>query len=119
MFDLAQELELSSTPGDAGAEILVGPSGQFVYGSSRGSGVVLVYSLEEDDTLVKVQEYNLSGTWPRSMAIRDNLMVVADQYGEAIQVLNIDPVTGMLNTDNMEHNTLAAPPGPSFVGFME
>jgi len=119
MFDLAQELELSSTPGDAGAEILVGPSGQFVYGSSRGSGVVLVYSLEEDDTLVKVQEYNLSGTWPRSMAIRDSLMVVADQYGEAIQVLNIDPVTGMLNTDNMDHNTFAAPPGPSFVGFME
>ena len=43
MFDLLQELELSSTETDAGAEILVGPSGQFVYVSSRGTGVVVVY----------------------------------------------------------------------------
>ena len=42
-FDLLQELELSSTPGDAGAEILVDSTGQFVYASSRGSGVVIVY----------------------------------------------------------------------------
>ena len=42
-LDLLQELELSSTPGDAGAEILLGSTGQFVYASSRGSGVVVVY----------------------------------------------------------------------------
>ena len=42
-LDLIQELELSSTPGDAGAEILVGPTGEFVYASSRGTGVVVVY----------------------------------------------------------------------------
>ena len=42
-LELLQELELSSTPGDAGAEILLGSTGEFVYGSSRGSGVVVVY----------------------------------------------------------------------------
>ena len=42
-LDLIQELQLSSTPGDAGAEILVGPTGEFVYASSRGTGVVVVY----------------------------------------------------------------------------
>ena len=42
-LELLQELELSSTPGDAGAEILVGPTGEFVYASSRGTGVVVVY----------------------------------------------------------------------------
>ena len=45
-LELLQELELSSTPGDAGAEILVGPTGQFIYASSRGSGVVVVYRWE-------------------------------------------------------------------------
>ena len=44
-LELIQELELSSTPGDAGAEILVGPTGEFVYASSRGTGVVVVYRL--------------------------------------------------------------------------
>ena len=42
-LELLQELELSSTQGDAGAEILVGTTGKFVYASSRGSGVVVVY----------------------------------------------------------------------------
>ena len=115
MFELAQELELSSTPGDAGAEILVGPSGQFVYGTSRGSGVVLVYRLEEDDTLVKVQEFNLSGTWPRSMAIRDNLMAVIDQKGASLQLLEIDSATGMLS--GSPDNVYSTPPGPAFVDF--
>ena len=80
-FELAQELELSSTDGDAGAEILVSADGKFVYGSSRGSGVVLVYQLEADNSLIKIQEYNLAGTWPRSMAIGDNMMVVVDKFG--------------------------------------
>merc|ERR1712066_677677 len=62
-LELLQELELSTTPGDAGAEILVGPTGEFVYASSRGTGVVVVYKLETD-SLVRLQEFQLSGSWP-------------------------------------------------------
>ena len=116
-LDLAQELELAGVDGDAGAEILVGPSGEYVYGSSRGSGVVVVYRLESDDTLTKVQEYKLAGTWPRSMAIRDSMMVVIDQYGDSVQLLSIDPSTGLLS-GNPDH-VWPTPPGPSFVDFMD
>ena len=116
MFDLAQEVELSSTEGDAGAEILVGANGEFVYASSRGTGVVVVYKLEQDDSLVKMQEFNLVGTWPRSMAIRDTMMVVTDEHGDTVQLLEIDPTTGMLSGN--PNNVYKTPTRPSFVDFM-
>jgi len=116
-FELAQELELSSTDGDAGAEILVSADGKFVYGSSRGSGVVLVYQLEADNSLIKIQEYNLAGTWPRSMAIRDNMMVVVDKFGPTIQLLKVDTTTGMISGN--PDNVYPTPDSPSFVDFMD
>jgi len=116
-FELAQELELSSTDGDAGAEILVSADGKFVYGSSRGSGVVLVYQLEADNSLIKIQEYNLAGTWPRSMAIRDNMMVVVDKFGPTIQLLEVDTTTGMISGN--PDNVYPTPDSPSFVDFMD
>ena len=119
MFNLEQELELSSDPNDAGAEILVGPTGQFVYGSSRGTGVVVVYQLMDDNTLIKIQEYSLAGTWPRSMAIRDNQLVVIDQYGPSLQLLEIDPASGKININGDPDIVVSTPDGPSFVDFMD
>jgi len=113
-LELIQELELSSNGGDAGAEILVGPTGQFIYASSRGTGVVVVYRLE-GDTLTRVEEFNLIGSWPRSMAIRDSVMVVIDQYGDSVQVVTIDQETGRLQGGAL-YNT---PSAPSFVDFMD
>ena len=116
LFDKVQDLELSVIEGEQfGAEILVDSSGQFVYGSSRGAGEVLVYKLQDDDTLTKIQTFNLSGIWPRSMAIRDNLMAVIDQHGDSLQLLEINPATGILsgNPDKI----YSTPPGPTFVDF--
>jgi len=114
-LELLQELEVSSNGDNTGGEILVGPSGQFVYASSRGTGVVVVYRLEADDTLVWVEEFNLEGIWPRSMAIRDNLMVVIDQFGDSVQVLTIDQETGKLEGGQL----YPTPSQPSFVDFMD
>ena len=115
-LELASEVELSSTATDYGAEILVGANGEFVYASSRGTGVVVVYKLEQDDSLVKMQEFNLVGTWPRSMAIRDTMMVVTDEHGDTVQLLEIDPTTGMLSGN--PNNVYKTPTRPSFVDFM-
>jgi len=114
-LNLIQELALSSNGDDAGAEILVGPTGQFVYASSRGTGVVVVYKLEQDDTLTRVEEFLLSGTWPRSMAIKDNMMLVADQYGDSVQVVMIDQESGKLTGGDL----YPTPSQPSFVDFMD
>ena len=88
-----------------------------MYGSSRGSGVVVLYSLKEDDSLVREEEINLAGTWPRSMAInrQGNLMVVIDQYGDSVQIVEIDLKTGRLYPGPVYET----PSQPAFVDFME
>jgi len=110
-----QSLKLSSTHGDAGAEILAGPDGKYLYVSSRGSGVVVVYEVQDDNTLARLQEFKLAGTWPRSMAIKDQMMLVIDQYGDSVQVVKIDPKNGKLAGGK----TFPTPKQPSFVGFMD
>ena len=57
-----QSVELSPHAADYGAEIVLGAGGEHVYATSRGSGVVLVYQVEQEDRLVKVQEFYLGGT---------------------------------------------------------
>ena len=70
----------------------------------------------ENDSLVRLQEFQLSGTWPRSMAIRDNVMVVIDQHGDTMELVRVDNETGMLSSTG---KMVATPAGPSFVDFMD
>ena len=72
--------------------------------------------IEFDDSLVRVQEHKLSGTWPRSFAIRDNVMVVVDQHGDSLEVIKVDNESGLLSSTG---TVVATPPQPSFVGFMD
>jgi len=113
-LSLLQELPLSSTNGDFGAEILV--QGDFVYATSRGSGVVLVYRLDpESHLLTLVQEEKLGGTWPRSLAIRGSVGAVIDQKGDSLQLLHIDEATGLVTPGP----TASTPSGPAFVQFID
>merc|ERR1711892_176921 len=115
---LLQTLTLSTDPGDYGAEVLFGPQEDFVYASSRGTGVVLVYGLDKgQDKLERLQEFKLQGTWPRHMAIKEDLLVVADQKGNTLQVIKINQKTGLL--ENIENNIEdKTPEGPAFVAFL-
>ena len=91
--------------------------------------------LQSDDSLVRVQEHKLSGTWPRSVAIRGGiirehfmkfisksfllsigLMVVVDQHGDSLEVIKVDNKSGLLSSTG---NIMSTPPQPSFVGFMD
>ena len=94
-------MELSPHAADYGAEIVLGAGGEHVYATSRGSGVVLVYRIEQEDRLVKVQEFYLQGTWPRHFAIKEDIMVVADQMGNSVQLVNINKDTGLLSGEDM------------------
>ena len=111
-LSLQQEVELSSTEGDAGAEILV--QGDFVYATSRGSGVLVVYRLQETGLLTRLQELVLAGSWPRSLALRGGLGAVVDQFGDTLQLLLVDESTGLVTGAG----TVATPPGPAFVHFI-
>lgn len=113
-LSLLQELPLSSTNGDFGAEILI--QGDFVYATSRGSGVILVYRLDPESFLLTlVQEEKLGGTWPRSLAISGSIGAVIDQKGDSVQLLHIDQETGLVTPGA----TASTPSGPAFVQFIE
>ena len=65
---------------------------------------------------MRLQEHKLSGTWPRSVAIRDNVMVVVDQHGDSLEVIKVDNQSGLLSSTG---NIVTTPPQPSFVDFMD
>jgi len=100
-MELLQQLELSSdTDGtNYGAEILIGgPGNRYVYVSSRGDqGRLVVYTLQEEDRLVRSQEVILAGTWPRSIALHGEYLLALDQKGEGMEVFQVDQYTGKLS----------------------
>jgi len=107
-----QEVMLSSDNGDFGAEILV--QGDFLYTTSRGTGVLIVYQIGSMGWLERIQEVHLGGTWPRSLAIMGSLGAVIDQKGDTLQLLHVDEDTGLV-TPGME---LSTPSQPAFVQFI-
>jgi len=116
-LELLQQLELSSTEGDYGAEVVLGPQEKFIYVSSRGRGELVVYRLDqEEDKLHRVQEFKLGGTWPRHMARKGQSLVVADQKGDSLQVVQIDQETGLLAGWDLNFNT---PSQPAFMTFFD
>jgi len=106
-----QEEMLASAEGNSGAEILI--NGNMVYGSSRGVGTVVAYQLN-GETLTRVQELALDMTWPRSIAIRDDVMVAVSKNDNTIGVINIDQESGLLSNGGL----VGTPPGPAFVMFI-
>ena len=109
-----QDIELSPHVSEYGGEIALSPDGKFVYASSRGSGIILVYKITDKDDLLKVQEFYLGGTWPRHFAIKDDLMVVVDQKGDSVQLVLIDKDTGLLTAGDM----IGVEKAPAFAGFL-
>jgi len=105
-----QQLQLSDAPTNYGAEILV--AGDFVYASSRGVGGVSVFR-KLGNQLAKIQELALAGTWPRSIAIKDNIMLAADQKGDSLQIISIDIKSGLLSGGG----NLPTPSQPAFIMF--
>jgi len=109
-LEQTQDLQFASADGNRGAEVLV--HNGFVYASSRGVGVIVVYSIANNQ-LTRVQELAIGGTWPRSIAINNDIMLAADKNGDSVQVLTIDAASGMLSAGGV----LETPSAPAFVMF--
>lgn len=96
------------------AEILVDPSGRFVYGSNRGHDSVVVFRIQGDGTLALVEHESTRGNHPRSMTLTPDgaHLIVANLNSDDVQVFAVDDATGTL-----EHRTmLRTSAGPFFVG---
>jgi 6-phosphogluconolactonase len=82
------------------AEVVVHPSGKFVYGSNRGHNSIAAFAIGPDGKLRLVGHQGEGVKTPRNFNVDPSgrWMIVANQDGNDLVVLRIDPETGALAT---------------------
>lgn len=81
------------------AEILVHPSGKFLYASNRGYDSIAVFAIDKSKGTLTPIEYTLTkGASPRNFEIAPGgkLLLVGDEKSDNIMTFKIDPQTGRL-----------------------
>jgi 6-phosphogluconolactonase len=104
-------------PGYSTAEIAVGPSGKFLYGSTRGHDSISVFSIDPSSGRLNfVANTKLPGKTPRGFGITPDghYMLVAHQDSDLVAVFRIDQTTGKLTETRMSV-TLGKPVDVKFV----
>jgi 6-phosphogluconolactonase len=94
---------LSMVPADfrgtnSAAEIVVHPSGKFVYASNRGHDSIAMFRVGGDGKLTALGQVPTEGKTPRNFAIdpSGNFLLAANQDSGSIVVFRIDANTGLL-----------------------
>jgi len=95
---------VSTIPGEkkngySTAEVVVHPSGKFVYGSNRGQNSIAVFSVDQKSgKLTRVQNQGKGVKTPRNFAIdpTGKYCLVANQDGGDVLVFTVDEKTGKL-----------------------
>jgi 6-phosphogluconolactonase len=99
------------------AEILVHPSGKYVFGSNRGHDSIASFAISPDDGhLQLVGHCKTGGKTPRNFRIdpTGNFILAENQQSNSIYILKLDEKTGELtNTD--QHVSV---PGPACIKFI-
>jgi 6-phosphogluconolactonase len=86
-------------PGNSTAEILVHPSGKFVYGSNRGDDTLAIYKVELiSGKLTLVGHQPTGGKTPRNFGIdpTGHYLIAANQNSDNVVLFKIDLTTGKL-----------------------
>jgi len=100
LIDLAQTLP-SVREGFNGknscAEILIGESGEFLYGSNRGENTIVVFKIDENGMLSLAGHSNCGGDWPRNFVIdpTGRFLLSGNQKSDWISVFRINKNTGL------------------------
>jgi 6-phosphogluconolactonase len=101
------------------AEVAVGPSGNFVYGSNRGHDSIAVFAADpKKGTLAPVERVPSGGKTPRHFAIdpTGSYLLVANQESDCVAVFAVDRKTGRL-TPTGETAAVSSPACVRFVTF--
>jgi 6-phosphogluconolactonase len=102
----------------AAAEILIHPSGKFLYASNRMDNSVGIFSIDAGTGDLKSVGWQKSGVeWVRGMAIdpTGTYLVAANQKIAKLVVFKIDTATGKLTTSG---SPLTVPEGPAVVNLV-
>jgi 6-phosphogluconolactonase len=87
------------TPGNSTAEVVVHPSGKFVYGSNRGHNSIAVFAVDSKGHLERIQNEPVEGKTPRNFVVDPSgkWLIAAMQDSNNITIHKIDPATGKLS----------------------
>ena len=81
------------------AEVVVHPSGKFLYGSNRGQDSIAVFSVDEKTGKLTATSHQGEGIkWPRNFNVdpTGKYCLVCNEHGDSILVFAIDQKTGAL-----------------------
>jgi 6-phosphogluconolactonase len=104
-------------PGFSGAEILLHPSGRFLYASNRGHDTIAVFAIDKDQgTVQRIEHAAMGGKTPRGFGIdpTGRWLLVGNQRSDTVSVFRIDPATGRL-TNTGRSVAVGAPVSVVFV----
>jgi len=87
-----------SIVGDTGAEVVVHPSGKWLYVSTRGRDTLSVFAIEPDGGIKLIQNVPSPVEFPRSIGLdpTGRWLIAAGQKDDRIAVVKVDPATGHL-----------------------
>jgi 6-phosphogluconolactonase len=105
------------TKGDSTAEVVVHPSGKFLYGSNRGHNSIAMFAIKDDGELSFIGHQQETIKTPRNFSIDPSgkYLLVANQSGHTISVFRIDPNRGTLKLIGDP----VAVPSPVCIRFLE
>lgn len=81
------------------AEVVVHPSGKFLYGSNRGHDSLVVFAIDQaKGTLTLVQHVPTQGSTPRGFGIdpTGRYLLAGNQRSDSVVVFRVDPTSGRL-----------------------
>lgn len=79
------------------ADIHIGKSGKFLYGSNRGENTIVTFRIGSDGLLNLAGHTSCGGDWPRNFVIDPSgrFILVGNQKSDSISVFKIDKTTGL------------------------
>jgi 6-phosphogluconolactonase len=109
-FEVAQVISTLPVGFDAenrAAGVAITPNEQFLYASNRGHDSVMAFRIAADGRLKQIGAHASGGRIPRSFEIdpTGRFLVVANQGGDNLVVLAIDPSEGSLSDTGLRHQT--------------
>jgi 6-phosphogluconolactonase len=89
---------------NSSADIHIGKSGEFLYGSNRGENSIVIFKIGKDGLLTEAGHTSCGGDWPRNFVIDPSgkFILVGNQKSGNISVFKIDKKSGIPVSINIQ-----------------